>query len=53
VASVEEATAVPAEGTIEEAVAGSMTTVRVESRPLVIFGLCVMLFHLANAALLP
>ena len=24
-----------------------------ESRPLVIFGLCVMLFHLANAALLP
>jgi hypothetical protein len=24
-----------------------------KSRPLVIFGLCVMLFHLANAALLP
>jgi MFS family permease len=24
-----------------------------ESRPLVVFGLCVMLFHLANAALLP
>jgi MFS family permease len=24
-----------------------------ESRPLMVFGLCVMLFHLANAALLP
>src|SRR6202023_437989 len=24
-----------------------------KSRPLIIFGLCVMLFHLANAALLP
>jgi MFS family permease len=28
-------------------------SVRFKSRPLVIFGLCVMLFHLANAALLP
>lgn len=28
-------------------------TILFASRPLVIFGLCVMLFHLANAALLP
>lgn len=28
-------------------------SILVKSRPLVIFGLCVMLFHLANAALLP
>jgi predicted MFS family arabinose efflux permease len=28
-------------------------TILLKSRPLVIFGLCVMLFHLANAALLP
>jgi MFS family permease len=38
---------------VETPVSAAGYSVLFKSRPLVVFGLCVMLFHLANAALLP
>ncbi len=40
-------------GAVESPPAAAGYGILFKSRPLVIFGLCVMLFHLANAALLP